>query len=187
MFTDRWTNSFGKAGRDSFGITLLRPGWLSTGIFVLKFSPSGFETLLTRSSLRLSNAPWELFLVRNENEGDVVVSFCLYRHGRTAPWLQHWPSYDLIPGCYLHGPGTGMTNLPSFSAMKFSLVLVELPLASFFSTLMMSFFVGLSVRQTLPPVGESIGVAAFFASSGVRSTSSMLDIFSPASPDCIIL
>src|SRR5437868_2520672 len=45
MFTDRWTNSFGKAGRDSFGITLLRPGWLSTGIFVLKFSPSGLEIL----------------------------------------------------------------------------------------------------------------------------------------------
>src|SRR2546430_15933365 len=43
--TDRWTNSFGKAGRDSFGITLLRPGWLSTGIFVLKFSPSGLEIL----------------------------------------------------------------------------------------------------------------------------------------------
>src|SRR4029077_16657697 len=88
---------------------------------------------------------------------------------------------------YLHGPGTGMTNLPSFSAMKFWLVLDELPLASFFSTLIMSFLVGLSVRQTLPAVGESIGVAAFFASSGVRSTSSMLDIFSPASPDCIIL
>src|SRR5581483_5704006 len=89
--------------------------------------------------------------------------------------------------CHLHGPGTGITNLPSFSEMKFSLVLVELPLASFFSTLMMSFLVGLSVRQTLPPVGESIGVAAFFASSGIRSTSSMFDIFSPASADCIIL
>ncbi len=62
---------------------------------------------------------------------------------------------------YLHGPGTGMTNLPSFSAMKFSLELVELPLASFFSTLMMSFLVGLRVRETLPPVGDSIGVAAF--------------------------
>jgi hypothetical protein len=77
--------------------------------------------------------------------------------------------------------------LPSFSATKFSELLVELPLASFFSILMMSFLVGLSVRQTLPPVGESIGVPAFFASSGVKLTSSMLEILAPASPDCIIL
>src|SRR5882724_11829317 len=84
--------------------------------------------------------------------------------------------------CYLHGPGTGITNLPSFSATKFSLELVELPLASFFSTLMLSFLVGLSVRQTLPPVGESIGVVASFTSSGVRLISSIVVIFSPASP-----
>jgi hypothetical protein len=32
---------------------------------------------------------------------------------------------------YLHGPGTGITNLPSFSATKFSELLDELPLASF--------------------------------------------------------
>src|SRR5205809_5159833 len=87
---------------------------------------------------------------------------------------------------YLHGPGTGITNLPSFSATKFSLVLDELPLPSFFSTLMTSFFVGLRVRQTLP-VGPSIGAVAFLTSSGVRLTSSMLEIFSPAPPDCIIL
>src|SRR6266542_6077772 len=94
---------------------------------------------------------------------------------------------QILRRAYLHGPGTGITNLPSFSATKFSLELAELPLASFFSTLMISFFVGLSVRQTLPPVGESIGVVAFFTSSGVTLTSSMLEIFSPASPDCIIL
>src|SRR5436305_9010417 len=88
---------------------------------------------------------------------------------------------------YLHGPGTGITNLPSFSATKFSLELLELPLASFFSTLMTNFLVGFNVRQTLPPAGESIGVEAFFTSSGVRLTSSILEIFSPASPDCIIL
>src|SRR5215475_895533 len=88
--------------------------------------------------------------------------------------------------CYLHGPGTGMTNLPSFSATKFSELLLELPLASFFSTLTTSFFVGLRVRQTLP-VGPSMGVVAFFTSSGVRLTSSIEEIFSPASPDCIIL
>jgi hypothetical protein len=55
--------------------------------------------------------------------------------------------------CYLHGPGTGITNLPSFSATKFSLELVELPLASFFSTLMLSFLVGLSVRQNFAAGG----------------------------------
>src|SRR5206468_3120 len=93
----------------------------------------------------------------------------------------------ILRGRYLHGPGTGITNLPSFSAMRFSVVLVELPFASFLSILMTSFLVGLSVRQTLPPVGESIGVAAFFTSSGVRLTSSILEIFSPASADCIIL
>src|SRR5437870_13851612 len=51
---------------------------------------------------------------------------------------------------------------------------------------MLSFLVGLSVRQTLPPVGESIGVVASFTSSGVRLISSIVVIFSPASPDCII-
>ncbi len=83
---------------------------------------------------------------------------------------------------YLHGPGTGITNLPSFSATKFSELLDELPLPSFFSTLMTSFFVGFSGRQTFPPPGDSIGVAAFFTSSGVRLTSSIVEIFSPASP-----
>src|SRR5206468_12525937 len=87
---------------------------------------------------------------------------------------------------HLQGPGTGMTNLPSFSATKFSELLDELPLPSFFSTFMTSFFVGLRFRQTLP-VGPSIGVVAFLTSSGVRLTSSILEIFSPASPDCIIL
>ncbi len=52
--------------------------------------------------------------------------------------------------------------------MRFSVLLVELPLASFFSILMTSFLVGLRVRQTLP-VGPSIGVVAFFTSSGVRA------------------
>jgi hypothetical protein len=87
---------------------------------------------------------------------------------------------------YLQGPGTGMTNLPSFSATKFSELLEELPFASFCSTLITSFFVGLRFRQTLP-VGPSIGVVAFLTSSGVRLTSSMLAIFPPALPDCIIL
>src|SRR5436189_1709372 len=93
---------------------------------------------------------------------------------------------QILRGSYLHGPGTGITNLPSFSATKFSLELVELPLASFFSTLMTSFLVGLSVRQTLP-VGPSIHDVAFFTSSGVRLTSSILEIFSRASHDYIIL
>src|SRR5512132_1653692 len=87
---------------------------------------------------------------------------------------------------YLHGPGTGITNLPFFSATKFSELLDELPLASLFSTLMTSFFVGLRFRQTLP-VGPSIGVVAFLTSSGVRLRSSIVEIFSPARPYCIIL
>src|SRR5947207_3943472 len=87
---------------------------------------------------------------------------------------------------YLHGPGTGITNLPSFSATKFSELLDELPLPSFFSTLMRSFFVGLRFRQTLP-VGPSIGVVAFFRSSGVRLTSLMLVMLSSAALYCIIL
>src|SRR2546428_13454467 len=91
----------------------------------------------------------------------------------------------ILPGRYLHGPGTGITNLPSFSAIRFSVLLVELPLASFFSILMTSFFVGLRVRQTLP-VGPSIGVFAFLTSSGVRFPSSFVGIFFPAYTDCII-
>src|SRR5438552_10875236 len=87
---------------------------------------------------------------------------------------------------YLHGPGTGMTNLPSFSATKFSELLDELPLASFVSTLITIFFVGLRFRQTLP-VARSIGVVAFLTSSGVRLTRSIVELFSPAPPDCIIL
>ena len=87
---------------------------------------------------------------------------------------------------YLHGPGTGITNLPSFSATKFSELLEELPFASLFSTLITSFFVGLRFKQTLP-VGPSMGVVAFLTSSGVRLTSSIFEIFSPALPDCIIL
>jgi hypothetical protein len=55
-----------------------------------------------------------------------------------------------------------MTNLPSFSAIKFLVVLVELPFSSFFSTTITSFFVGLKLRQTFPPLGESCGAVAFF-------------------------
>src|SRR5436853_921374 len=57
----------------------------------------------------------------------------------------------------------------------------------FFSITITSFFVGLRLRQTFPPEGESCGALAFFASSGVRSTSSILETFSPAPLDCIIL
>src|SRR5712672_2882134 len=110
-----------------------------------------------------------------------------------AGWLQHASQSEQnaraplkIVQRYLHGPGTGITNLPSFSATKFSELLEELPLSSFFSTLITSFFAGLRFRQTLP-VGPSIGVVAFLTSSGVRLTSSIFEIFSPAPPDCIIL
>jgi hypothetical protein len=63
---------------------------------------------------------------------------------------------------YLQGPGTGTTNLPSFSAIKFSVVLVELPLSSFFSITITSFFVDLRLSQTFPPLRESCGAVAFF-------------------------
>src|SRR4029077_18633058 len=52
---------------------------------------------------------------------------------------------------YLQGPGTGITSLPSFSATKLVLLLVELPLASFCSTLIVSFFVGFRLRHIFPP------------------------------------
>ena len=44
--------------------------------------------------------------------------------------------------------GTGMTSLPSFSAMKLSLVVEELPLASLVSNVIFNFFVGLSGEVT---------------------------------------
>src|SRR5204862_3716260 len=150
-------------------ITLSRRVWHTSGHLVLKFSPSDFAISLTHSSPRRTSARWVLFSKRNEDKPEP-------------------PSFP-TGACaltYLHGPGTGMTNFPSFSATKFSELLLELPLASFFSTLITSFLVGFSVRQTLP-VGPSIGVVAFFTSSGVRLTSSILETFSPASPDCIIL
>ena len=87
---------------------------------------------------------------------------------------------------YLHGPGTGITNLPSFSAMKFPIV-VDVPLASFLSMVIISLLLGWSGKHTLPPVGESFGSATFCISSAVKSTSSILEIFSPASDDCILL
>ena len=59
----------------------------------------------------------------------------------------------LVP--YLHGPGTGITNLPSFSAMKFSVLLLKLPLASFFSIVIMTFLLGLSQRKTVAEVPSS--------------------------------
>src|SRR6476660_6599439 len=81
---------------------------------------------------------------------------------------------------YLHGPGTGITNLPSFSAMKFPLVL-DVPLASFLSIVIISLLLGWSGKHTLPPVGESFGIATICISSAVKSISSILEIFSPAS------
>src|SRR6267143_3535076 len=121
-----------------------------------------------------------------------ATNFCAEIIGFAGGWLSTCQpegtecSRSPIVRRYLHGPGTGITNLPSFSATKFSELLEELPLSSFFSTLITSFFVGLRFRQTLP-VGPSIGVVAFLTSSGVRLTSSIFEIFSPPPPDCIIL
>src|SRR5262245_59411291 len=112
------------------------PGLRIIGSFGLKLSPNGFAISLTRSNHRPINARSARSSKRNEVNGER----------------------------YLHGPGTGITNLPSFSATKFSELLEELPFASLFSTLMTSFFVGFRFRQTLP-VGPSIGVVAFLTSS----------------------
>ena len=57
----------------------------------------------------------------------------------------------LLGNSYLQGPGTGITSLPSFSAIKLVLLLVELPLASFCSTLTSNIFVGFRVRHMFPP------------------------------------
>src|SRR5207247_2643388 len=107
---------------DFFAIMSPRLGCLITGNFVQKFFQSAFAISLTHSNLHRSNARWALFLQRNKPEA------AIYPCVASARWKS--------PESYLHGPGTGITNLPSFSAMKFSLVLLELPLASFFSTLM---------------------------------------------------
>jgi len=56
------------AGTAFFAIMLLRPEWPIIGNFVLKFSPSGFGNSLTHSNRRKSNARWEHFLNKNENE-----------------------------------------------------------------------------------------------------------------------
>src|SRR5438874_10960607 len=94
-------------------------------------------------------------------------------------------SRSLIVQRYLHGPGTGVTNLPSFSATKFSELLDELPLPSFFSTLMTSFrrfeiqanFAGWSVHRC----------RRFF--SVLRREINKVNVgnFLEASSDCIIL
>ncbi len=67
-----------------------------------------------------------------------------------------------------------MTNLPSFSAMKLSLVEEELPLVSFVSTVIFNFLVGLIGRCTLVPPGPSWVASALVASSGESSTNSIL-------------
>src|SRR5437773_2991137 len=114
-------------------ITSSRRVWHTTGNFVLKFSPSDFAISLTHSNPRRTSARWVLFSKRNEDKPE--------------PPSFHTGACALT---YLHGPGTGMTNFPSFSATKFAELLLELPLPSCFSTLMTSFLVGFSVRQTLP-------------------------------------
>src|SRR6266404_328040 len=121
------------AGTGFFAIMLLRPEWPITGNFVLKFSPSGFGNSLTHSNRRRSNARWEHFSNRNENEARsrrLPGDFTAYTKPCSVLY-QNRPSNTWVP--YLHGAGTGITNVPSFSAMKFSLQLLELPLPSFFS------------------------------------------------------
>src|SRR5438067_4294068 len=99
---------------DSFAITSSRPAWLTTGNFGLKSSPNGFAILLARSNHRPINARSAPFSKRNKaNEEREHVA----------------PRFPIVQR-HLQGPGTGMTNLPSFSATKFSELLDELPLTS---------------------------------------------------------
>ena len=87
---------------------------------------------------------------------------------------------------YSQSPGTGMTNFTSFSAMKFSVVLAELPFSSFFSVTITSFVVDLRLRQTFP-LGPSCGVVAFPRHPVSDLTKSILETLSPSPFDCIIL
>jgi len=79
-----------------------------------------------------------------------------------------------------------MTNFTSFSAMKFSVVLAELPFSSFFSVTITSFVVDLRLRQTFP-LGPSCGVVAFPRHPVSDLTKSILETLSPSPFDCIIL
>src|SRR5262249_20750695 len=94
-----------------FGITLLRPEWHIIGSFVLKFSPSGFGILLIRSNHRKRNALWERFSRRDENNGDVAVTRYLDLHGAQRRGCGICLLMICSSSCYLHGPGTGITNL----------------------------------------------------------------------------
>src|SRR5437762_12952769 len=86
-------------------------------------------------------------------------------YGDTAPSLQRRRED------YFAVAGTGMTYLPSFSATKFSVELLELPLLSFVSTLIFNFFVGVSGSFALLPSGPVCTSAALLWSSGVRAPS----------------
>src|SRR5207247_10023346 len=115
-----------------------RLGCLITGNFVQKFFQSAFAISLTHSNLHRSNARWERFSKRNEIKGESLT-------GVRKTTFVAFTQQRLVQR-YLHGPGTGITNLPSFSAMQFSELLDELQLPSFFSTLLLSFFGGLRFR-----------------------------------------
>ena len=56
---------------------------------------------------------------------------------------------------YFAATGTGITSLPSFSAMKLSLVPDELPLASLVSAVIFNFFVGFKGSFNFVPPGPS--------------------------------
>ena len=56
---------------------------------------------------------------------------------------------------YFAATGTGITSLPSFSAMKLSLVPDELPLASLVSAVIFNFFVGFNGSFNFVPPGPS--------------------------------
>src|SRR5205814_3762719 len=114
--------------------------------------------------------------------------FCREENERLRGWRRSQAAIVNQAGDYFTTAGTGITYLPSFSATKFSVELVELQLMSFVSMLIFNFFVGVSGSLALLPSGPVCTSDAFFTSSGVRSTSSILVILAvPAPSVCIIL
>src|SRR6266496_6558759 len=98
----------------------LRLGFPNTGTFVQKFFQSAFAISLTHSNLHRSNARWERFSNSNEIKGESLT-------GVRKTTFVAFTQQRLVQR-YLHRPGTGITNLPSFSATKFSELLDELSL-----------------------------------------------------------
>src|SRR5258707_8691984 len=92
----------------------------------------------------------------------LIMDYSLREMVRQCPTLNKpQSSWLLAPGswllffAYFAATGTGITSLPSFSAMKLSLVPDELPLASLVSAVIFNFFVGFNGSFNFVPPGPS--------------------------------